>query len=150
MQFKHVSLDIDAPVTTYLQAYGFDPRITLRTLLNQTSGLADYTTFTAATSWVGGVTQQTVLTQIAQASVEFAPGSAYSYSDSNYFVLGAVIEAVTSQSYASYLETQVLQPLGLARTTYDRPAGSASPSIPEPIRARRHSSRAPISRRSAR
>lgn len=120
-------LDIDKQLLTYLPGYAFNPQITLRMLLNQTSGLADYTDFPDARTWVNGVTLQTVLTQVAQAPVQFAPGSAYAYSNSNYFVLGAVIEAVTLLSYSSYIDAQILQPLGLAQTTYFRPAASASP-----------------------
>ena len=55
------ALSIDAPVVAYLGGYGFDPRITLRMLLNQTSGLQDYLGFPAASAWVGGVSEQTVL-----------------------------------------------------------------------------------------
>ena len=58
-------LDIDHAVVSYLPSYGFDSRITLRMLLNQTSGLADYLAFAAAPSWVNGVSEQTVLTAIA-------------------------------------------------------------------------------------
>src|SRR5882757_6106065 len=97
------ALDIDDPVITHLPAYGFDPRITLRTLLNHTSGLPDYVSFSAASSWTAGVSEQTVLTQISTAPLMFTPGSAYSYSNSNYYVLGAVIEAVSSMSYQDYL-----------------------------------------------
>jgi CubicO group peptidase (beta-lactamase class C family) len=44
------ALNVDAPVVGYLGSYGFDPRITLRMLLNQTSGLQDYIGFPAASS----------------------------------------------------------------------------------------------------
>jgi D-alanyl-D-alanine carboxypeptidase len=121
------ALDIDQPLTAYLPSPEFDARITLRMLLNQTSGLADYTDFPAASGWASGVSQQIVLAQIAQAAPHFAPGAAYEYSNSNYFVLGAVIEAVTSKSYASDLDAELLQPLGLHHTGVARPSDSASP-----------------------
>lgn len=59
-------LDIDNSIITYQPSYAFDPRITLRMLLNQTSGLADYLNFSAVNSWVNGVSEPTVLTQVAK------------------------------------------------------------------------------------
>jgi D-alanyl-D-alanine carboxypeptidase len=121
------TLNIDDPVATYLGSYPFDLRITLRMLLNQTSGLQDYHNFPAATSWLNGVPEQTVLSQIAAASLLFAPGTAYAYSNSNYFVLGSVIEAVSGTSYSDFLAANIFQPVGLSSTSYGEPAAFASP-----------------------
>ena len=120
-------LSIDNTVLTYLPDYAFDPHITLRMLLNHTSGLANYTDFAPPPSWINGVPQQTVLTAITQAPLLFTPGSAYSYSNSNYFVLGAIIEAVSSSSYAEYMASNIFQPNGLSHTSYLPPPTSALP-----------------------
>lgn len=125
-------LNIDNPVVSYLPAYSFDPRITLRMLLTQTSGLQDYLGFPSANSWTGGVSEPTVLTQIAQAPVVFTPGLYFQYSNSNYFVLGSVIEAVSTVSYASYMATNIFQPAGLNNTAYLQPAAIATPYTPGP------------------
>lgn len=126
------TLNIDDPVAPYLPSYAFDPRITLRMLLTQTSGLQDYLNFPDANSWISGVPESTVLTQIAQASLVFTPGSYFQYSNSNYFVLGAVIEAVSSVSYPSYMAANIFQPLGLGSTSYLQPSGTAAPYAPGP------------------
>ena len=120
-------VNIDDTVVTYLPQYPFDPRLTLRMLLTQTSGLPDYLDFPAVSSWVNGVSEQTVLAQIAQSPLIFVPGSYYAYSNSNYFILGSVIEAVSSVTYPSYLAANIFQPLGLGNTSYLQPAGAASP-----------------------
>jgi CubicO group peptidase (beta-lactamase class C family) len=120
-------VNLDQPVLTYLPDYTFDPRITLRMLLNQTSGLVDYLTLPHPASDVNGVSEQTVLTTILQYPLDFTPGSAYEYSNSNYFVLGSVIEVVTSMSYAQYLANSVLTPAGLTHTTYEQPLEAAAP-----------------------
>ncbi len=120
-------LNIDDTVITYLPNYAFDPRLTLRMLLTQTSGLPNYLGFSDASSWFNGVSEQTVLTQIAQAPLIFAPGTYYAYSNSNYFVLGSVIEAVSSVTYPSYMASNIFQPVGLSSTSYLQPAGAASP-----------------------
>jgi len=121
------ALNIDNPVADYLPSYSFDSRITLRMLLNQTSGLENYLDFSAASAWANGVAESTVLIQIAQAPLLFTPGSAYAYSNSNYFVLGSVIEAVSSLTYANYMATHIFQPIGLAHTSYLQPPGAAAP-----------------------
>jgi D-alanyl-D-alanine carboxypeptidase len=133
-------LNIDDPAVTYLPSYAIDPRITLRMLLTQTSGLQNYLDFPEASSWFNGVSEQTVLTQIAQAPLLFTPGTYYAYSNSNYFVLGSVIEEVSSVTYPSYMAANIVQPLGLNNTSYLQPAGAASPytqgpspgAIPDP------------------
>jgi D-alanyl-D-alanine carboxypeptidase len=126
-------LNIDQTVATYLPSYGFDSRITLRMLLNQTSGLADYLNFPEVNSWIDGVSESTVLTQIAQAPLGFTPGSLYSYSNSNYFILGSVIETVTGITYANYLAADIFTPVGLSQTSYLQPPDSAAPYNPGPV-----------------
>jgi CubicO group peptidase (beta-lactamase class C family) len=118
-------LNIDDALVVYLP--GFDSRITLRMLLNQTSGLADYLGFPEAKSWAHGVAEQAVLTQIEQAPLAFTPGSLYSYSNSNYFILGSIIEKVTGLTYANYLAANIFTPVGLSHTSYLQPPDSASP-----------------------
>ena len=121
-------LDIDRTVVSYLPNYAFDPRITLRMLLNQTSGLQDYLYFPSLQQYgASGAPESIALNAIVQASLLFQPGSAYAYSNSNYFILGSVIEAVTSQTYADYLAASVFAPAGLSNTSYLRPSASAAP-----------------------
>jgi D-alanyl-D-alanine carboxypeptidase len=121
-------LDIDQTVSTYLPTYGFDPRITLRMLLNQTSGLMDYLNdLLVPDSWYNGVPEQTVLATIAHQKLKFAPGSSYSYSNSNYFILGSIIESVTGVTYSNYMVSNIFAPAGLSFTSYLQPPASASP-----------------------
>lgn len=126
------ALDIDNPVITYLPEYPFDPRITVRMLLNQISGLADYindaAVFPNNGTWLAqGVTEQTVLTAIAQAPLQFEPGNKYQYSNSNYFLLGSILEVVSPEAFPDYLATQIFGPLGLTHTSYTQPAAAALP-----------------------
>lgn len=121
------TLSIDSPVLTYLSGYALDPRITLRMLLNQTSGLVDYTTLPPPPGWLNGLPEHTILETIAAQPLQFTPGSAYQYSSSNYFILGAVIEAVTSLSYWDYLERHVLRRADLTHTGPKQSPLAASP-----------------------
>lgn len=124
------ALDIDKPLVTYLPAYAFDARITLRMLLNQTSGLQDYITFPELQQYITGAPESVALNAMVQRSLDFTPGTAFEYSNSNYFILGSVIEAVTSGTYADYLAAHVFTPAGLSNTFYQRPAQSAAPYEP--------------------
>jgi CubicO group peptidase (beta-lactamase class C family) len=121
-------LDIDRTVVSYLPNFAFDPRITLRMLLNQTSGLQDYLNMPSLRQYAAsGVPESTVLNAVIAAPLLFDPGSAFNYSNSNYYILGSVIEAVSSQTYADYLAARIFPPAGLNNTSYLRPSASASP-----------------------
>lgn len=115
-------LHVDDSIALYLPAYNFPSAISLRMLLTHTSGLADYTNFPQLGDWVKqGVAEATVLTAVSQAPLEFQPGTEYSYSSSNFFALGTIIEQLTGQSYATMVEQQIVQPLGLTSTYYSLP-----------------------------
>src|SRR6202011_5869490 len=91
-------LHVDDSISIYLPEYNFPSAITLRMMLNHTSGLADFTNCAQLGDWVRhGVSEQTLLTAVSQTPLVFQPGSQYSYSNSNFFALGAIIEKVTGQ-----------------------------------------------------
>jgi CubicO group peptidase (beta-lactamase class C family) len=102
--------------------------ITVRMLLSHTSGIADYfeergadgtTTFARALDGgPGWTTGEAVAIAKAEMRPHFPPGSpgrAF-YSDTNYQLLGAIIEAMTGDTYAAVLDRGIVTPLGLART----------------------------------
>jgi len=103
------------------------PQLTIRQLLFQTSGLADY--------YEGGVARDLVrskdhaydLSDVLGWATERAPqaapdsGKAH-YSDTNFQLLGAVIEAATGQRYGEALQERICMPLGMSRTALFDPA----------------------------
>ena len=110
-------LHITDSMASYLPEYGFPATITIRMLLTHTSGLANYTDFSQLGQWIqNGVAEATVLSAVSQSPLQFQPGTKYSYSNSNFFALGTIIERITGQSYATNLEQQILQPLALQST----------------------------------
>jgi len=120
-------VDVDDALHAYLPEYNFPGTITLRMLLTHTSGLADFTSFAQYPSWaINGASEATVLTAVSQASLEFPPGTQWSYSNSNYFVLGAVIEKVSGQSYPANLAEYFFQPLALTSTSFSLPPSAQS------------------------
>ncbi|MEM0964273.1 MAG: serine hydrolase, partial [Bacteroidota bacterium] len=117
-------IDLDAPISTYLPDYP-EPQgslITAQQLLNQTAGIPNYTSLPEWESIMRDpVDPLAFLDTFAGLPLQFEPGSQFGYSNSNYFVLGVLIEAVTDQTYAEALHERILAPLGLDDTAADVP-----------------------------
>jgi D-alanyl-D-alanine carboxypeptidase len=117
-------IDLDAPVSRYLPGLLPDgDRITVRMVLQHTSGLYNYTRdlpldpagFEAIRyrHW-----EPRELVAMATAKpLDFPPGTSWSYSNTNYVVAGLLIEKVTGRPYAESVERRVLQPLRLRDTS---------------------------------
>ncbi len=118
-------LSLDDDLATLLPDFPAQgPRVTVRHLLNHTSGIKDHTDL-AGGRGEPGTTRQAVVDLIAAQPFDFEPGERFSYTNSGYLLLGLVIEKVTGGSYASYLEEHLFEPLGLEATSYcpDEPEG---------------------------
>lgn len=98
------------------------PTITLRHLLQHSSGLPD--TVPAMIGWVHSDDNGRDQTELVKKflpqynKLNFKPGEKAVYSNLNYMVLGAVIEAVSGQAYESYISENILQPLGMTQTGF--------------------------------
>jgi CubicO group peptidase (beta-lactamase class C family) len=95
-------------------AYGGD--VEVHHLLQHTSGLRDYFGLLTA-----GRTEQVSDAEVLQmmheqTGTDFAPGSAYEYSNTGYCVLAEIIAAVSGQSYSSFLADRIFRPLGMTHT----------------------------------
>ncbi len=106
-------LDLDAPIGQYLhnnKSFKLPPkwsRITTRELLDMTSGIRD----------VGGARPwQAQLASIAKDPLLYAPGTETSYSNANYDLLGELIEQWTGEKYGTFIQDQILGPLGMSGT----------------------------------
>ncbi|MGW0519574.1 serine hydrolase domain-containing protein [Crossiella sp. NPDC003009] len=122
-------LSLDAKVEQYLpgvvQGNGYDGNtISLRQLLNHTSGIYDYVTVALTNPQLQ--LRQFTLAQVAALGLAnppyFAPGQGWRYSGTNYILLGMIIEAVTKRTYPEELATRIVTPLGLTNTFV--PAGT--------------------------
>lgn len=95
-------------------------RITIHQLLTHTSGLPSYTGFPEFQDLVRDPFEpDSFVAVFAGRELDFEPGSAWSYSNSGYFLLGVVIEHVTGRPYDEVLRERILEPLGLDDTDYD-------------------------------
>jgi CubicO group peptidase (beta-lactamase class C family) len=113
-------VDLDLPVAAYLPGFTVaDPaktaRITVRMLLNQTSGMAD-----AGFPEVGRPEPVSIADRVASlraAEPVSQPGTAFHYFEPNYAVLARLVEVVGGRPFPDYLRAHVLAPLGMTRTT---------------------------------
>ncbi|MEU9304117.1 serine hydrolase domain-containing protein [Streptomyces sp. NPDC048269] len=120
---------LDAPVNRYLPGLLPDDRITVRHLLSHRSGLPDYTDAMFARTVPGFEAVRTKVfsyRDLVNLSLKeprtTAPGAAYAYSNTNFVVVGMLIEKATGHSVAKEYERRVIKPLGLRNTSYVHPA----------------------------
>ncbi|MEU9732668.1 serine hydrolase domain-containing protein [Streptomyces sp. NPDC048002] len=126
-------LSLDDTVDTWLpglvRGNGHDGRrITVRQLLNHTSGVYNYTdddtfvtTYMAAENFFehryDTKDPRELVTLAMTHEPAFAPGTSWSYSNTNYVLAGLVIEKVTGHAYGDEIRDRVLEPLGLRATS---------------------------------
>jgi CubicO group peptidase (beta-lactamase class C family) len=110
-------LSIDQPLSTWFPELTRASEITLRNLMSHTSGYEDYAPqdYTIP-AWTHATTAQKIVHEWATKPLDFDPGTQYQYSNTNYNIVGLVIEKVSGQPFWQFLSTRVLQPLGLSHT----------------------------------
>jgi D-alanyl-D-alanine carboxypeptidase len=119
-------VELDAPVETYLPALvrgeGIDgSAITVRQLLQHTSGLPEYTTGIAADieKLQHAYTSPRDLLDLALAQpAHFAPGEKWEYSNTNYLLLGLMVERLTQRPIFEAVTERIIEPLDLDHTYF--------------------------------
>lgn len=114
-------LRIAAPVNKYLpDAPRQWANITLAELLHHTSGIPNFTSSKKFVKWrMTPHTHPEELALFRGKPLDFKPGTRFEYSNSNYEVLGAVIEKVSGESYGDLLRQRILEPLHIRDTGLD-------------------------------
>jgi D-alanyl-D-alanine carboxypeptidase len=93
--------------------------ITIRHLLNHTSGIKNYSTAEIASNPRKDYSKQEILALISAAPVDFAPGDQWRYSNSGYFILGLILEKVSAKTYDALLNERIFSPLGMTASRLD-------------------------------
>jgi D-alanyl-D-alanine carboxypeptidase len=125
-------LSLDDPISDYVDDIP-NSQATLRQVANMTSGIPSYTTQESFQNDVFGdpaqvFTPDQLLDYVRDLPPDFAPGEGWNYSNSNYVLLGLVVEEVTGRPIAEVMDERILQPLGLRETSF--PGESAD--LPSP------------------
>ena len=122
-------ISLSDPITKFLPDYPVQGHvITVEHLLTHTSGIQNYT---AIPGWMtskvlADLKLDELINGFKNEPMRFAPGTRYEYSNSNYILLGAIIEKASGEAYESFLEKNIFDPLGMTSTLY----GHNQPLIP--------------------
>jgi CubicO group peptidase (beta-lactamase class C family) len=114
------SVELDAPITRYLPDYPTDGRtITVRRLLDHTSGIQGYTEMPAfGTIATRALPRDSLVAMFAAEPLNFEPGSAMIYNNSAYFLAGLIIEKASGRSYEEYVDQEIFDKLGMRHSAY--------------------------------
>ncbi len=118
-------LNADDKITKYLGVLpGSWKAITIRQLLNQTSGIPNYRggidIFRGA--YLRDYTGAEIIKLASAHPLLFTPGTQFNYSNTNYHLLGMIVEKVSGKPYAQYLQTRFFGPLGMTHTRLNDPS----------------------------
>ena len=116
-------IKLDGKISDYLPDYRKDigQKVTIHQLLTHTSGIPSYT---GQPGFFENVSRNPYkvddfVKKYASGNLEFEPGTKYSYNNSGYFLLGAIIEHVTGKPYEQVLKENIFDPVGMKNTGYD-------------------------------
>lgn len=116
-------IQLDSPVQQYIPWFQLADEkaakeITIRQLLNHTSGISEYDGQQAISQ--GDQSLKKLVESLKVLHLKGSAGEAYQYSNLNYSILGAVIEEVTNTSYAEYIKSHIFIPLEMENSYADR------------------------------
>ena len=121
-------LSLDDTVAKYVPGITGGERITLRQLLNHTSGLQDYWpqdySFRAMAT---PITPQGIVDRWAKKPLDFEPGAQWQYSNTGYVVAGLVVEKVAGEPLFAFLQRRLFAPLGIRAFDQDKAIGAGFP-----------------------
>ncbi|WP_410661848.1 serine hydrolase domain-containing protein, partial [Amycolatopsis sp. lyj-112] len=137
-------IGLDTSVAGFLPRFGFDRRITVRMLLQHTSGLFNHTGELfpdgsivpgipwSGQEWVDKRFHTYEPDELVRLSLSkpprFEPGASWNYSNTNYVVARLLVEALTGHSFAGELDRRILRPLKMRDTL----SPGAWPGMPKP------------------
>lgn len=115
---KEGLIKLDSSVTDYIdwfkpQYKGCDAVVTVRHLMNHSSGIPVWTISLIPEGCEGEITLEETIRKIADVKLSHAPGEVHEYATINYDVLALIIENVTGQKYEDYITETVLKDVGM-------------------------------------
>ncbi len=110
-------LSLDDHVSRYLPNLTRADEITIRELLTHTSGYQDYYPQDYVAPFMEEqVTAESILDRWARKPLDFDPGTRWQYSNTNYVIVGQIVERIAGEPFFSFLSKRILQPLGMTST----------------------------------
>lgn len=119
MLVEHGKVGLDDPIKRYLPYLPASwSAITLRHLLSHTSGLKGYEMF-IPDDWQPDDPYERIVRSVSELPLVFQPGEAWGYCNSNYVVLGVLIEQVSGLPYRDFVRLGILDPLDMTETRWN-------------------------------
>lgn len=138
----HLDADVDTYLPGLVRGDGIDGRrITVRQLLQHTSGLPNYSDYLGDD--VRYYTPRELLATALQHPADFDPGTSWKYSNTNYVLAGLIVQKVTGHPLAKEIDRRVIKRIGLRHTYFPAP-GDAGIREPHPHGYYRESADAPL------
>ncbi|HXW76486.1 MAG TPA: serine hydrolase domain-containing protein, partial [Candidatus Eremiobacteraceae bacterium] len=104
---------LDDRLSRYFPWYRHARSITVRELLNHTSGIPDYTELDDVPHHASA---RAFFDLVAAAPLEFTPGTRFRYSNTNYVALGMIVESASGESYSTFLRRRIFVPLDMTES----------------------------------
>lgn len=112
-------LSVQDPLSKYIPDYPSGDKIKIYNLLNHSSGIHDYVeSAKAMESEKNTFTLEELIELFKNDPLDFEPGTEFGYSNSNYILLGYIIEKLSNMKYEDYIEENILKPLNLNDTGF--------------------------------
>jgi D-alanyl-D-alanine carboxypeptidase len=113
-------LSLQDDITKFFPGYPTGGRrITVENLLTHTSGIKDYTGKLWPARMREDLRVERLIDVFKDDGLEFEPGTKQSYSNSNYILLGAIIERLSGKEYRRFIEENIFRPLGMRHSYYE-------------------------------
>lgn len=124
-------LSVNDPLSKYFPGFPNGGQIRLINLLQHSSGLVEYNNFGVYPDFSGAYAQfmadgqtnyQPIVTALGSFPLQFAPGTQFNYSNSNYVLLGMIVAQVSGEPLGAFLQQRIFGPLGMTKTQQGYPA----------------------------
>jgi len=136
-------IDLDEKLTTYLPYFKlkdpdypkgipWDTKITIRQMLNHTSGIGDVRDYEWDKPQYDDAAAERYVRSMTNDKMKFEPGMGWAYSNTAYNILGVVISEVSGMSFEIFVKRNILDPLRMTYTSF------LYPEIPESLRVKGH------------
>ena len=112
-------LNLDHPISQYFPDFPNGESITISHLLSHSSGIPDYLkgNFDYSKEW----NPIDIVNTVSDSGLEFTPGTSFNYSNTGYVMLGLIIEKVSGQPYANYIEEHIFEPSKMINSMFTVP-----------------------------
>ncbi len=120
MLMEQGKLNLNDEITKFIPDYPTnDKTITVHHLLNHTSGIKSYTSMESFMKNARvDMTPTELIDVFKNEPIDFDPGEKFLYNNSGYILLGYIIEVVSEQSYADFIEKNIFEKLGMSNSYY--------------------------------